>query len=287
MGHTARTHRRTSFRVRRMTRDEMEIAVAWTAVEGWNPGLNDAECFYNTDPQGFFIGELDGQPVGSISAVAYDDTFGFAGLYIVVPHMRRKGYGTQLYNAAMDYMGDRNVGGDGVVAMLEKYEAAGFHPAYRNIRFEGRGGGEPPKHVVSLLEVPFESVLAYDTHFFPVERATFLCYWLDQPATALGAMSPSGELAGYGVIRPCWRGYKIGPLFADGPDEAEALFRALAAQAPGAPVFLDTPEVNPAAIALAERHGMRATFETARMYTKEEPAVLLEGIFGVTSFELG
>ena len=32
-------------------------------------------------PHGFFIGEWWDDPVGCISAVAYDDRFGFVGLY--------------------------------------------------------------------------------------------------------------------------------------------------------------------------------------------------------------
>jgi hypothetical protein len=51
--------------------------------------------------------------------------------------------------------------------------------------------------------------------------------------------------------------------------------------------FLDTPAANPAAIALAERHGMKPVFETARMYTKGSPAGRIDRCFGVTTFELG
>ncbi len=33
--------------------------------------------------QGFFLGELDGAPIGCVSAVRYGSGFGFLGLYIV------------------------------------------------------------------------------------------------------------------------------------------------------------------------------------------------------------
>jgi hypothetical protein len=56
---------------------------------------------------------------------------------------------------------------------------------------------------------------------------------------------------------------------------------------PGQPIFLDTPEANPAAIELAKRHGMEPVFETARMYTKGSPAERIDRCFGVTTFELG
>ena len=50
--------------VRRMTESELALALDWAANEGWNPGLSDAECFCAVDPDGFFLGELDGEPVG-------------------------------------------------------------------------------------------------------------------------------------------------------------------------------------------------------------------------------
>ena len=49
-------------RIRLMRPDEISIAVNWAAAEGWNPGLADDACFAAVDPEGFFIGELDGAP---------------------------------------------------------------------------------------------------------------------------------------------------------------------------------------------------------------------------------
>jgi hypothetical protein len=89
------------------------------------------------------------------------------------------------------------------------------------------------------------------------------------------------------VLRACQSGHKIGPLFADDEHIADDLFTSLIAAVPGETVFLDVPEANPAAVALARRHGMSSVFETARMYTKTPPDVPLARVFGVTSFELG
>jgi hypothetical protein len=47
-----------------MTRDEVNLAIAWAASEGWNPGLYDAESFYATDPNGFLLGEINHEPIG-------------------------------------------------------------------------------------------------------------------------------------------------------------------------------------------------------------------------------
>ena len=112
--------------------------------------------------------------------------------------------------------------------------------------------------------------------------------WINRPrGTALG-MLRDRHSAGYGVLRLCRSGYKVGPLFADSPEEAEHLFQALKARVPkGTPIYLDTPAANPAAVELAERYGMTVVFETARMYRGQSPDLPMDRVFGVTTFELG
>ena len=94
-------------------------------------------------------------------------------------------------------------------------------------------------------------------------------------------------MKGYGVLRACREGFKVGPLFADDEETADHLLSGLFARAPDAPVFLDTPEANPAAVALAARYAMAPIFETARMYKNGIPEMRLDRCFGVTTFELG
>jgi ribosomal protein S18 acetylase RimI-like enzyme len=278
------------YRIRTMRREEVDIAVEWATQEGWNPGLGDADCFYAADPNGFLIGLLEDEPIATISVVKYGRSFGFLGFYIVKPGYRGKGYGIRIWDAGLKYLEGRNVGLDGVAAQQENYRKSGFKLAYRNIRYEGRGAGKAarPSGIVELSGLPFKAVEAYDRPFFPADRTQFLQPWIRQAGgKALGIMQ-NGALAGYGIIRRCRSGYKIGPLFADSPDLAEALFVALTSEIePTAPVYLDTPQVNPAAAELAERHDMKVVFETARMYTRETPNMPLDRLFGVTTFELG
>lgn len=278
------------YKIRTMTRLEVDMAVEWAAEEGWNPGLNDAECFFHTDPGGFLVGMLNDKPVSVISVVRYGSSFGFLGFYIVRPEYRGRGFGLRIWNAGLDRLKGRTVGLDGVVDQQDNYMRSGFKYAYRNIRYQCRGGGVAvaDHRVVALQDLPFDEVLAYDRPFFPDDRTVFLQNWVAQPgATGLGIVE-SAKLKGYGVLRPCRSGYKIGPLFADDPHLAESLFATLCAHAgKDAPVFLDTPEKNPQAVYLAERHEMTVVFETARMYTGKQPDLPLRRLYGVTTFELG
>jgi ribosomal protein S18 acetylase RimI-like enzyme len=273
--------------LRRMTEADLALALEWAAAEGWNPGLNDAHCFYAADPEGFFLAELDGAPIGCVSAVRYGSGFGFLGLYIVKAEHRGQGFGLELWRAALDHLGDRVIGLDGVVAQQENYRKSGFRLAFRNIRQKIRGGGAAPSGLTDLAAIPIEEILRYDETVFPASRAEFLKSWIGQAqAVALGVVDGQ-RLKGCGVLRACREGFKIGPLFADDEETADRLFAGLMAGVPGAPVFLDTPDTNPGAIALASRHAMTPIFETARMYKNGAPQTRLDRCFGVTTFELG
>lgn len=273
--------------IRTMTPADLDQAVEWAAQEGWNPGLNDAEAFLAADPEGFLIGEIAGKPVGCISVVAYGEDFGFLGFYIVRSEFRGRGYGIRIWNAGMERLTGRNIGLDGVAAQQENYKRSGFQYAYANERFEGTGGGSSAGDAVDLADVPFDRIEAYDAAFFRAPRESFLRKWI-VPAggRALGVVERD-TLRGYGVIRPCRSGHKIGPLFADTPEIAERLFANLSATVPGDPLYLDVPRPNAEALALVERHGMVPVFETARMYTRGDPGVPIGRVYGVTTFELG
>ena len=277
------------FRIRTMRLDEISLAVHWAADEGWNPGLADAACFAEVDAQGFLVGELDGAPAATISCVNYDASFAFLGFYIVRKDLRGRGFGLRIWNAAIAHAGPRVIGLDGVVGQQQNYRKSGFKFAYSNVRYGGvaAAGQTPPAGVVPLTEVPLPTVAAYDATVFPALRTAFLRAWIGSPGHSGCALIRDGSLAGWGVIRPCRQGWKIGPLAADDHAAAEAILSALLTSCAGGEIFLDVPSINRDAIALAQDLGLAPVFETARMYTGAIEPLRLERIFGVTTFELG
>jgi hypothetical protein len=177
---------------------------------------------------------------------------------------------------------------DGVFGMQPYYAKGGFSFAHRDLRFEAIGEKfDLPDGVVSLDKITFPQVEAYDRDHFPAPRSQFLKYWVKQPGSSAMAVSSEDRLAGYGVMRPCRVGYKIGPLFADDVQVAHHLYRALASQAPGSLIYLDVPENNPQAMALASHYRMKEVFGCAEMYFGPKPVLPDNEIFGVTTFELG
>lgn len=285
--------------IRTMSRAELDIAIGWAADEGWNPGLTDADCFHASDPEGFLMAFKDGRPVASISVVAYGADYGFLGFYICDPEVRGQGLGYRLWQAGLGRLDGRSIGLDGVVDQQANYRKEGFVLAHRNVRYGGVVACTPPADPRLLAIGPDQvaAILAYDRPLFLAPRKAFLRCWLRAGESRRGfvLMDESG-VTGYGVLRRCREGHKIGPLFADSPEDADLLFRALAAGATQdaqntgsgtAQVYLDPPEPNREAISLAERYGLQPVFETARMYRGSAPALPLQRIFGITTFELG
>lgn len=280
-----------TYKIRRLSENEAVLPIGWARILGWNPGLNDAEIFYFTDPKGFFCGTIDDRIVAVGSAVVYDDNFAFCGLYIVNPVYQRKGYGMQLTKARLEYCGDRNVGIDGVIDNIGIYEKLGYELHYRNARYQFTAVRTLFEHpnVCDLTNgsIDMTCLLRYDRQCFPAKRETFLKAWLSQKDVFARAFIIDGELKGYVVRRKCYDGYKIGPLFADDPEIARHLLAACQTGIDGETLYLDVPEINDAAVEMAVKFNMKQVFATARMYLHGLPVLDYHKIYGNTTFELG
>ncbi len=279
-----------SFEVRPAHRTDVATMLDWARNEGWNPGIEDVDGFFSADPGGFFLGFEGDDPVGAISMVKYGDSFAFLGLYIVRPDHRGKGHGKAIWDAAMATVAGYTIGLDGVVAQQANYQKSGFEFAHNNLRRAGAWTG--PSRPAMQLDAPssanLEEFVAYEADLFPAPRKFFLAEWLFGGSTRKTlCCRDAGKLRGYGTIRVCAEGYKIGPLFADTSDIAEALLIGLVAEMDARQVILDVPQTNKAAVALAEKYGLDTVFETARMYRGEAPRLAISRVFGITTFELG
>lgn len=288
---------KSAFAVRPMRPGELDLALEWARQEGWNPGLDDAPAFYAADPTGFFVGVVGEVPVGCLSVVKYGEDLAFVGLYMVHPDYRGRGFGKKLWDVGMASAEGRTIGLDGVVAQQENYRKSGFEIAYRTMRYGGAvvipateavRDAVAGRAVTAFSRDRLEQVSRYDAVIFAAPRAPFLAAWCTGAKTRHTVLlRSSGRMRGYGTIRRCFDGHKIGPLFANTAETAGAVLAALISSAKAASVTLDVPLANPTAVRLAESFGLTPVFETARMYRGPAPSMPLKRIFGVTTLELG
>jgi GNAT superfamily N-acetyltransferase len=280
-----------ALRIRHLERSDVHVALDWAAAEGWNPGVHDADAFFAADPHGFFGLDVDGHLAVTLSVVRYDDTFSFMGFYICRPDHRGRGFGLALFEDALGRRGDTAVVGvDGVVEQEPNYERDGFVTAHHSVRF---GGARPqlaasPEGVRVLGADDVDDLLVFEreAQVFPAPRRAFLERWITAPGTTACAVG-DGTIEGYGVVRACREGHKIGPLFCSDRGAAEGLLAALFARVGDGPVFLDVPVPNAEGSAMARDLGLAPVFETARMYRGPDPQLRLDRVFGVITFELG
>ena len=284
--------------IRAMTRPEVDVLVEWATAEGWNPGLHDADAFWATDPDGWIAAETEGELIGGGSIVSYDGRFGFMGFFIVRPDYRGRGWGGELWHERKRRLFGRldagaAIGMDGVFEMQDWYAKGGFVFERRDIRYRAIAAGPTHAtggdgvHLVDASDVGFEDLVAYDAGGFGVARERFLGNWIGQPEGDDRVALAGGQIVGFGVIRRCREGAKVGPLFADGADIARSLYDDLAATYVGEPVFLDIPEDNVDAMAFARERGMEEVFGCARMAVGTPPPTVTGRTWGVTTFELG
>jgi GNAT superfamily N-acetyltransferase len=276
-----------------LTLDELHQLVEWAQKEGWNPGPKDAQAFWNADPDGFYGYFHKGKLIAGGAIVSYNGNFGFMGLFIVRPEYRSFGIGRKLWHQRKDLLLSRlkpgaPIGMDGVVAMQAFYEKGGFKIAFKDERYERIGTPfSIHPNVSPIQKEDLDAVLAMDKICFGFERKAFLEYWLQLPHSKTFKYIQNGELLAFAILRKVAVGYKICPLFAKSAQVAEELYKACLNACLNEPVYLDIPLPNKAAMEMVKKYKAQYVFECARMYYGTPPAVDLQQVFGITTFELG
>lgn len=251
--------------------------------EEWNPNPNDLIAYSRVDPQGYLIGWLGGERVGCVATLVYDSTFAFVGLYIVIPPLRGRGYGKQLFQAALRRAraSSTHVYIEGMSDLQGMYGKMGFTTQYitHRLRLVSPGPAGPSSTdggsdvIAELSSSDLADVIAYDSTCFPPRREGFLTAWLSSCHAVVAREPVSGAVRGYGAIRKAVEGYRVGPLYADNTILAQRLLQALVCGyvPTGTGVSLDVPDYN--LPGFLEPFGEVSTvFKTARMVSSAPSA---------------
>ncbi|MCF6272545.1 MAG: GNAT family N-acetyltransferase [Rhodobacteraceae bacterium] len=276
--------------IRPMSLQDLELALDWAAGEGWNPGLDDATAFYEADPDGFLMGWHQDIPVAAISAIRHSAEFGFLGLYICHSAYRGRGFGWQIWQAAMRLFGERMVGLDGVLDQQENYARSGFSFSHNTLRYQGNITAKNNEAYQAFTPDMLDDCLAIDRRIADQQRPRYLSAWLKNSKNRTTLLQKTiRRVEAMGTIRRCAEGFKIGPLYAENTESAEALIAALLYQTGEKQglVSIDVPSRNQAANAMCRGLGMVPVFSTARMYKGGKPPKADPAEFGVMTLELG
>tara|TARA_R110000737_G_scaffold353290_1_gene403840 strand:+ start:12472 stop:13335 length:864 start_codon:yes stop_codon:yes gene_type:complete len=271
----------------------LKTLLKWAEEEGWNPGPNDADAYWATDPEGFYGYFHNADLIAGGSIVSYNMEFGFMGFFIVKPAYRSFGIGRKLWYQRRDALLSKlnkgaSIGMDGVLALQPFYQKGGFKIAFRDIRYEKEGMAfKIDKNISQIIEEDISSILAYDKQCFGFSRPQFIIPWLKLPGNKTFKYVEDGQIKGFSIVRKANTGYKICPLFADSEFIAEELYKACLNSVIGKPLYIDIPIINQGALNLIEAFDAKYIFECARMYYGKSPNMRIDKVYGLTTFELG
>ena len=275
--------------IRNLSLQEMVFPMEVAYKEGWNPGLYDGVSFYQVDPDGFFLAELDGGMTGCVSTVNYGDELAVIGNHFVLPPYRGQGIGRTLWEHALEQAGDKSLRVNGLTEGKRFYESYGFRSVCNVIHYQGSIFTESRKSedVYAAHDVDFRKLAAFDASVFGVPRERFLRAWLETPAMESLCLLEDGEIRGWGCMRRCRRGWRLGPVFALGYEYAEALVRRFAVKTIADDVYMDIPETNVLAIRLAFSLGMTPLSARLRLYRGVQSPEPMDAIYGLTTQDIG
>ncbi|NQD95343.1 GNAT family N-acetyltransferase [Pseudomonas sp. CrR25] len=280
-----------SWRVQAVSAGQWHAVLDWARDEGWDIGEGDVSRFFNVDPQGFFVGFLDGRPVASLSLTNFSYDYAHIGHYLVSPEQRGQGWGLRVWEEGIRHAAARTIGGDGMPAQEHNYAKWGLVTQHRTQRLIGVVGQRSirPGGALLVTEHNLAEVIGYDAACTGFSRASLLADWF-WGAGRFGFLTRTVEgITGLVGGRRSTDGYRLGPFYADSSAELEALFAAAMAELPvGAQVTVDAPETDGGEfIRLAESYGLSKAFHTLRMYRGAAPQGQQHKVRAIASLELG
>jgi GNAT superfamily N-acetyltransferase len=269
---------RPSLHLRVLRPEDLPFADSLRASVGWNQTLEDWRRFLAMEPEGCFLAEWDGQPVGTATTLRYGSEVAWIGMVLVHSDHRRRGIGRALLNHCIAWLqarGVRCIKLDATPAGKQVYDGLGFKDEWTLARW-----GHPGLRMVkpgSASILPWRTSAApllgpLDAAAFGFWREHLLEKLAGQSRSALLVETEPGRIAGYGFIRPGSRATYLGPIVATSAEAGLELVEALLVGAAGERVFWDIPDANSAAVDWARQRGFTQQRMLTRMYLGQNSA---------------
>jgi GNAT superfamily N-acetyltransferase len=216
--------------IRKMTAADIAFGMELKNAVGWNQLPADWERLIALEPDGCFVATLHGRDVGTATTTTYEDRFGWTAMVLVHPDHRRKGIGTSLLHAGIDYLEQRveAVKLDATPMGKKLYDTLGFVDEYMMERWLGKGTNPVSiPDVVPIDQQLLTAVCEFDTPIFGADRSRLLKMLVNEEPNTAVCVAHAGRVVGYGILRPGYNCAQLGPIVAEEPKTADMLFRVL------------------------------------------------------------
>lgn len=240
--------------VRQMTIDDLGLGMKLSGQAGWNQTEADWRRFIELEPEGCFVGELNGRSVGTTTTCVFRKTAWIA-MVLVDVSARHNGVGTALLKYAIGYLEARRVATirlDATLLGRPIYERLGFTADYSLARFEGIAvASEEHSVVVKAAPEMFAQIVEFDTRVTGRERVKMLGRLFKEFPRETRILWRTAEIEGFVTMRPGANAVQIGPCTAT-PYAGPILLGDALNRCAGKPVFVDVPLDNAEAVKVVE-----------------------------------
>jgi hypothetical protein len=218
---------------------------------------------------------------------------GWVAMVLVDPAARGRGVGTALMRHALAFLDGRGVRAvrlDATPLGRPLYERLGFAPQFNLTRFEGvlpPVGTPPADGVTPVRPEDLAACQALDQAVTRTDRGRLLRLLYEGAPDSFRAARAGGEMKGFLAWRPGEHAVQLGPLLAVAEGPALALLGDARHRLAGRRVFLDAPEDNPQAVALAAGLGLAAQRPLLRMCRGEDVRECIDHLWASSGPEMG
>src|SRR3989339_1326409 len=163
--------------IRTLTSADIPFGMMLKENAGWNQLPSDWARLIAAEPNGCFIARCDGRDVGTVTTTGYEKRFGWVGMFLVRPEMRRRGVGTKLLMHGIEYLEKKEISVvrlDATAAGRPLYRKIGFVEEYLLERRQGIGESIGFSPDLQILPDAIDHVCAYDAPVFGADRSRVL-----------------------------------------------------------------------------------------------------------------
>lgn len=210
---------------------DADAALDLSQQAGWGMRRVDWDRVLAADPVVAVGGYRGGELVATTTVAQYGD-LGWIGCVLVDEAHRRRGRGTEIFEAACEAADAPVLGLDANPAGKPIYEESGFAEVAKVNQYGGAPNPGDPPNVREVAPQALDAVVEFDRSRTGVDRGWLLRAFVADPETQLLARR-DGEFRGYALCHPDSEGWNLGPVVADTPETARALVRRAAAEIGG------------------------------------------------------
>jgi ribosomal protein S18 acetylase RimI-like enzyme len=259
--------------IRPMTEADLPIGLSLSLQSGWNQSDADWRRCLDMQPDGCFVAEWDGNPVGTTTTCIFGNVAWIA-MVLVDERLRGRGVGMALMRHALAFVDEQHVTSvrlDATPLGQPLYEKLGFIAEFRLARYEGILSAAPTVvGVEAAIPEQWDALAALDEAVAGTNRRALLFRLFAERPESVRVTRTGADPSGFMASRTGSRAVHLGPCIA-APDASPLLFMDAWSRYSGQRVVVDIPVLNVAATRAAEAQGLTVQRYVTRMYRGTPP----------------